>query len=179
LSGDASTAISNVITGVGNTPLQNLLREHRERQREGTGSGRVLLFTHSGINGADTNSDWTNAHISIWNTYKAAWAALGYPADDLAIVSFVGVQRNSADTSSGGASLDTVRAAAKAMVVQQRDMTVVHMPSIITYAELTGTPNYYANQSSSDVHLSGAASGAPSDGYKLVAGRVIAKLVST
>ena len=178
ISGGDSTTIASVITGAGNTPLQNLLREHRERQIAAGGSGRVLLFTHSGINGADTATTWTTAHTNIWNTYKSAWAALGYKDSDLAIVCFVGVQRNSSDTSNGGASLAAVREAAKTMTVQQGDMTVVHMPAVISYAELSGTPNYYQNQTSSDVHLSGG-SGSSTDGYTLVAGRILDKLVST
>ena len=178
ISGADSTTIASVITGAGNTPLQNLLREHRERQIAAGGSGRVLLFVHSGINGSDTATTWTTAHTNIWNTYKSAWSALGYPAADLAIVCFVGVQRNSGDTSNGGASLAAVREAAKTMAVEQGDMTVVHMPSIISYAELSGTPNYYQNQTSSDVHLSGG-SGSSTDGYTLVATRILDDLVST
>lgn len=184
-SGYSSELISNSITGlsgVSDTLLATHLMELRERQLAAGGSGRVLLWVHSGINGSTPTDEsvakWTTAHKNIWAEYKRQWKNLGYQPEDLAIVSFVGVQRNSGDTNNGGTNLAPIRAAAKTMASQEGDMTVVHMPSIITYAELSGTPNYYQNQTSSDVHLSGGV-GSTTDGYKLVAGRVIAKLITT
>ena len=184
-SGYTSESISGFITGlsgVSDTLLATHMTELRTRQLVAGGSGRVLLWVHSGINGSSPTDEsvakWTTAHKAIWSEYKRVWSKLGYPSNDLAIVSFVGVQKNSGDTNNGGTDLAPIRAAAKTMAAEQGDMTVVHMPSIITYAELSGTPNYYQNQTSADVHLSGG-TGSTTDGYKLVAGRVIAKLITT
>ena len=184
-SGYSSEAIGNFVTGVSgaaDTLLTTHLTELRTRQLAAGGTGRVLLWVHSGINGLvptdESVAKWTTAHKNIWAEYKRVWAKLGYPSDDLAIVSFVGVQKNSGDTNNGGTDLTPIRAAAKTMAAEQGDMTVVHIPSIVTYAELSGSPNYYQNQTSSDVHLSGGTS-STTDGYKLVAGRVIAKLIAT
>ena len=141
-----------------------------------------MLFTHSGINGADTSSTWTAAHINIWNTYKAAWSALGYPASDLAIVSFVGAPRNSADTSNGSASLTDVRAAANQMAITNPDMTVVDVKQLMPYAALTygigiSSKTYYQNNTTSDVHLSDP-SGSNSNGYEVMSTQIINALLA-
>jgi hypothetical protein len=177
ISGGDSTTIASVITGIGNTPLQNQLRELRARQISAGGTGRVLIVAHSGINGADTSTTWTTAHQNIWDTYKAAWSALGFPANDLAMVSFVGVQRNSADTSNGSANLATVRDAAKTFGMQANGLTVADMPSIITYAELIGPPYLYQSGTTGDVHLSGG-SGSTTDGYREVSNRLLTALLA-
>lgn len=182
ISGGNSSTISTIISGIGNTPLSNQLKEIRERQISAGGTGRVLLFVHSGINGADTGSTWTAAHKSIWNTYKSAWSALGYPATDLAIVSMVGAPRNSADTSNGSASLPAVRTAANDMALQNPDMTVVDVKKLVPYTALSygiGISNktYYQNNTTSDVHLSDP-SGTNSNGYEVVSSHIINQLLS-
>ena len=75
LSGYDSPSINQVVTSIGSTLLQTHLQELRERQIAAGGTGRVLLMSHSGINGDETAANWTDCHVSIWNTYKAAWAA--------------------------------------------------------------------------------------------------------
>jgi hypothetical protein len=166
--GEDSTSIARVTNDTATNNISLLLQEIRERQRTAGGTGRVLLFVHTGINGADTGSTWTAAHISIWNRYKTVWASLGYPMSDLAIVSMVGVQRNSTDTSGtgqGGADLVAVRAAANAMVQTNGDMSVIDIKSILPYSALvygTGNASYYQRLNNSPnvgsditVHLSG------------------------
>ena len=182
ISGGDSTTIASVITGIGNTPLKNQLQELRERQIAANGTGRVLLFTHSGINGTDTSSTWTAAHINIWNTYKAAWAALGYPDSDLAIVSFVGAPRNSTDTSQGSASLSTVRIAANQMAIANPSMTVVDVKQLMPYAALAygigvSSKTYYQNNTTSDVHLSDP-SGSNCNGYEVMSTQIINALLA-
>jgi hypothetical protein len=176
ISGGDSATIASVITGAGNKPLQNQLEELRARQRLATGTGRVLIVAHSGINGADTPTTWTTAHQNIWNTYKDAWKALGFPEEDLAMISFVGVQRNSADTSNDLANLAAVRDAAKTFGMQANGLTVADMPSIITYAELIGPPYLYQSASVT-VHLSGG-SGSTTDGYREVSNRLLTALLA-
>lgn len=145
-SGDDSTRITQLITDTSTTWIQYQLQEIRERQLAAGGTGRVLLFYNSGINGADTGATWTAAHTTLWNRYKAVWASLGYPASDLAIVSIVGVQRNEADTSGSLADLVVVRTAANAMAVANPDMTVVDIKAAMPYKALvygTGNASYY------------------------------------
>jgi hypothetical protein len=129
-----------------------------------------MLFYTSGINGAETPTTWTNAHISMWNRYKAVWASLGYPASDLTIVSVVGVQKDSGDTNNNGATtLIPVRAAANAMATASSDMTVVDIKALMSYNAMTngtGSASYYQvfnavpnNQTDITVHLSGGSVG--------------------
>jgi hypothetical protein len=164
-SGETSTDIAGVITGAPISALKPWLQEIRQRQVDAGGSGRVMLFMHSGINGADTPTTWTNAHINTWNRYKQAWTELGYSLNDLAIVSIVGVQRNLADTSGNGADLVAVRAAANLMVKSQPDMTVVDVKQSIPFSAMLygdGNGSYYQIYNNNPtvaaditVHLSG------------------------
>lgn len=176
LAGFDTTSIKNVITGVNSTLLRSHLEELRNRQISAGGSGRVLLIAHSGINGADTTSSWTEGHQAIWDTYKAAWTHWGYPESDLAMISFVGVQANSADTSNGAASLPPIREAAKSWAFTNSGVTVAHMPAIISYSELIGPPYLYQSGSTGSVHLSGG-TGSTTDGYREVANRLITALL--
>ena len=189
--GYTSTEISNQVGATGSTLLQTQLQEIRERQIQAGGTGRVLLMLHSGINGNDTGSTWTAAHIAVWNTYKVAWSALGYPASDLAVVSWVGVPRNSDDSSSTGASgnLIAVRASANAMVQAQSDMTVVDVKQLMNYAQANrgtgGGRSYYSTANS--VHLSGGYTSGTfptgtrdtSDGYTIVADAMLNALLTS
>lgn len=164
LAGDDSTRIANVLDDT-STWLQYQLQEIRERQISAGGLGRVLLFCHSGINGADTDKTWVAAHQKIWDKYKRAWASLSYPAADLAIISIVGVQRNSADTSANNADLIPVRQSANLMAIRSSDMTVVDVKKLMPYAALTygsGVSSYYQQfsntpniASDTTVHLAG------------------------
>ena len=190
LAGYDSPSINQIATSIGSTLLKTHLQELRERQIAAGGSGRVLLVTHSGINGNDTASDWTGTHVAIWNTYKAAWNDLGYPSTDIAIVSFVGVPANAADTSNSGSTgnLIAVRAAANLLPNTQPDMTVIDVKNMMPYSRaIVGIGNgrsYYQRTNNlptagSDVtvHLSGGtytgSTRDTSDGYTVLAHELI------
>ena len=145
-SGANTTEISNVISSTANSNISLLLREIRERQIAAGGSGRVLLWVHSGVNGADTTTTWTNGHKAIWEKYKTVWSSLGYPASDLAVVSIVTPPQNSNDTSGSGATLADVRTAANSMAIDNSDMCVVDVKKLMSYSALvegTGNASYY------------------------------------
>jgi len=150
---------------------------------------------HSGINGADTTSTWQTAHIDVWNTYKTAWAALGYPAADLAWVSFVSHVPNSTDTSNSGSTgnLAAIRTAANTMPTTYTDMTVVDVKKLLTYTQnITGVGNgraYYQRYnnlpnagSDTTIHLSGGtytgSTKDTSDGYTALANLIISSLMA-
>lgn len=194
LSGYTSASIRATVSGIGSALLRTHLQELRERQVAAGGSGRVLLLTHSGINGNETETAWTTCHRTIWSTYKSAWTELGYPAADLAIVSFVGVPANSEDSSSAGApgNLVPVREAAKAMALNDPDMTVVDVKSILDYRRaIAGVGNgrsYYQRTGNLPdpgieitVHLSGGlyseSAKDTSDGYTLVSHGILDALL--
>ena len=194
LAGYNSVGIQAVISTLGLTLLQEHLKELRTRQRTAGGSGRVLLVVHSGINGStnepETASRWTSCHLAVWNKYKAAWSALGYPPSDLAIVSFVGAPKNADDSSNNGSpeNLIPVRAAANAMALANPDMTVVDIKKLMNYEQLVyvpttnagvalaGAANFY-QAGSSNVHLSGG-TGGTTDGYTVVSNMVISALLA-
>lgn len=195
MSGASSATIESVISGIGSTLLKTHLQELRERQIAAGGSGRVLLFTHSGINGNETSEAWTSCHKNIWSTYKAAWSELGYPAGDIAIVSFVTLPKDSTDNSNSGTggNLISVRAAANTMAAEQTDMTVVDVKKLLPFAALVygtgwGTSYYqrYSNlpDAGSDitVHLSGGGTGAnvsTSDGYTVASSLILQALLGS
>ena len=164
-SGADSTQIAYASTNATNNNLSYLLKEIRERQILAGGTGRVLLFVCSGINGSDTATTWTNAHVAIWSKYKAVWQSLGYPLADLAIMSMVSLPRNAIDTSGGNADLTLVRAAAIAMPTTYPDMCVVDVARMFTFNALAygdGNTSFYQRYnnspivgSDSTVHLSG------------------------
>jgi hypothetical protein len=195
LAGYDSASINQVASSIGSTLLQTHLQELRERQIAAGGTGRVLLVTHSGINGNETASAWTSCHMSIWNTYKSAWAALGYPATDLAIVSFVGVPANATDNSNtgSGGNLIAVRTAANLLPQANPDMTVIDVKKLMPYTRaLSGIGNgrsYYQRTNNlpnagSDitVHLSGGiytgSTRDTSDGYTVMAHEILSMLQS-
>lgn len=89
--------------------LKMYLKELRERQIEAGGSGRVLWFFNSGINGPDTNTTWTNSMTTIRDTIANTWTSLGYPIDDLAFIMSVSHPTTSGDP--GATSWATARAA--------------------------------------------------------------------
>jgi len=183
MAGYNSALINTTISGIGSPLLQAHLQELRERQIAAGGTGRVLLLTHSGINGNETASNWTSCHSQIWTLYKAAWSALGYPSTDLAIVSFVGEPANAADNSNSGTggNLIAVREAANAMALANPDMTVVDIKKLMNYYQLVYVPaggaNFY-QAGSSNVHLSGGAS-STTDGYTVVSNMIVSALLAT
>lgn len=191
--GADSATINTQVSGAGSTLIQTHLQELRERQIAAGGSGRVLLVTHSGINGNETAANWTACHQAIWSTYKAAWSALGYPASDLAILSFVGVPRNAADDSisGSGGNLIAVRAASIAMASSNPDFTVIDSKSIMPNSRaVSGVGNgrsYYqrTTPAGADIpqHLSGGVYSLPttrdtSDGYTVMAHEIIRLMVN-
>ena len=195
LAGYNSLMVNQVATTIGPT-LQLHLQELRERQISAGGTGRVLIVSHSGINGNETASDWTSSHFSIWNIYKAAWAALGYPAADLAIVSFVGVAKGSVDNSNNGTggNLTAVRAAANSLATSQPDMTVIDVNKFMPYTRaIVGVGNgrsYYQRTNNlpnpgadNTVHLSGGlhtgTTKDTSDGYTVMAHEIIQVLLAS
>ena len=143
LGGFSSGGIATVIDGVKLSTLKFNLRELRERQIAAGGTGRVVIMAQSGVNAyvgntAETPTKWTDAHKSIWNSFKTAWLSLGYPITDLAIVSWCSHPVDAADNSSLGigGNMIAVRAAANKMAQDNPDMTVIDIKKILNYKQL-------------------------------------------
>lgn len=84
--GATSAQIATKMSDMGEL-LTAYLKELRERQIQGTGSGRVIVWCNSGVNGPSNGATWTANMESIRNTFVNKWVtSLGYPAADLAFV---------------------------------------------------------------------------------------------
>jgi hypothetical protein len=66
--------------------LDAYLKELRERQVAGGGTGRVLVFLNSGINTPETTTTWPAAAQRIIDRFRARWAATGGTLSNLAFV---------------------------------------------------------------------------------------------
>jgi hypothetical protein len=122
--------------------LKMYLKELRERQIEAGGSGRVLWFFNSGINGPDTATTWTDNMTIIRDTISATWISLGYPMDDLAFIMSVSHPTTSGDP--GATTWATGRAAVSnaanlwALTAESfaKNVCVFDIESVFTSAQL-------------------------------------------
>lgn len=195
--GETSTQIATKIDAIKNGVLTEHLKELRERQIAAGGSGRVLVMAQSGINGADTAATWVAAHQTIWAAYRSAWATLGYPTSDLAIVSWVGHVLNATDTSDTGATgnMAACRIAAQQMAANSPDHCVVDVKKLMAYEQLlwaggNGTTFYqrYNNIPTAGANIVAHLSGGwysdapitygPSDGYSTMSNLIVSALLS-
>ena len=142
--GETSTQIAGKIDAVKNSSLQTNLRELRERQIAAGGSGRVLVVAQAGTNGNEEGPDWVAAMRKIWDAYKSAWSALGYPSHHLAILCWVSHPYTADDTSNGGdvanprnvGNLGRMRAAARSMVIDDPTMTAIDVSKLLSFTQL-------------------------------------------
>ena len=83
--GRTTTQLATTATNGGKV-FESFLKELRERQIAAGGSGRVIWWHNSGINGGETSSAWTTGVSTIIDKVRSVWSSLGYPASDLAFV---------------------------------------------------------------------------------------------
>ena len=74
--------ILNERTGI----VKMYLKEVRQRQIAAGGTGRVLIFMNTGINGSEGGASWTTQANNIRVMFSTLWSELGFPAADLAFV---------------------------------------------------------------------------------------------
>jgi hypothetical protein len=131
--------------------LESYLKELRERQIEAGGSGRVVWWHNSGINGSETGSTWTTNAARIRDAVYSVWVTtLGYPATDLSFVMSVTHPVVAGDPGAG--TWDTSRpavaqAAANWATTNSNDgknVTVVDIASILTAQQIRDR-NLYQN----------------------------------
>jgi hypothetical protein len=123
--------------------LEAYLKEIRERQIAAGGSGRVVWWNNTGINGAESGSSWTTNAAVIRDAVYNVWVTvLGYPAQDLAFV--MSVTHPVIDGDPGAGSWGTVRPAtsqaaaawATANINDGKNVTVVDIESVLTAAQI-------------------------------------------
>jgi hypothetical protein len=131
--------------------LEAYLKELRERQIAAGGSGRVLWWHNSGINGSETGSTWTTNAAAIRDAVYNVWVTtLGYPANDLAFVMSVTHPVITGDPGAGtwGTNRPAVAQAATTWAAENandgKNVTVVDIESILTAQQIKDR-NLYQN----------------------------------
>jgi len=149
--GGATTANLATYVAQTNKLLEMALKEARLRQIEAGGSGRVLWFHNSGINGPDSSSTWISGAETIRDTVTQAWANLGYPAQDLAFIFSVTHPVINGDPGAGtwATVRPSVSSAANAWALnttnQTKNVCVVDIESIFTAQQLKTKCLYQQN----------------------------------
>jgi hypothetical protein len=157
-SGQTTSTISGIVGGAntgGKTFLESYLQQIVLRQIAAGGSGRVLIWINSGINGPDSGSTWTSGMDTMISTLQAAWANNGYAANNLAFACSV---THPLDTDYGGsteANLAGARTVANAWALTKTNTTVIDLSRIYTAAQMTAA-GYYSGTTTNEAHLSQA-----------------------
>ena len=185
--------------------LEAYLKELRERQIIAGGSGRVVWWHNSGINGAESGSSWTtNAAIIRDAVYNVWVTVLGYPAQDLAFVMSVTHPTVAGDpgadpwSTSRAATSTAVSAWAAANANDGKNVTVVDIASILTAAQiksrnlysvlpnntlylahLRSDPLVFGSPTYSPTIYTGLSDGSiPNNGYAIITTGILRKLVA-
>lgn len=166
--------------------LDCFLSELRARQIAAGGTGRVLVFVNSGVNGSETGSTWTTAADRIVARISSRWAVVGGSSDNLAFVFSLSVPMTSGYTGSGSAW----KTARSSVATAAQSWAVANASSNVSYVELdtlnpawklnSGWINttYYSNASTDQLHLTANFSSV-SNGYDAVAGNIVSALLSS
>ncbi len=184
--------------------LEAYLKELRERQIAAGGSGRVVWWHNSGINGSETGTTWTTNAAAIRDAVYNVWVTtLGYPARDLSFVMSVTHPVVTGDPGAGtwGANRAAVAQAASewaaANVNDGKNVTVVDIASVLTaqqikdrnlYQNLSNTlyaahlrngPTIQTSPTYSPATFTGLADAvAPDNGYTVITTGIIRKLIA-
>ena len=167
--------------------LDAYLKELRERQvgtTPGTaGTGRVLVFLNSGINGTETTSTWPLAAQRIIDRFRARWVATGGSLENLAFV--FTVTHPTADAGvTWTANRAAVAAAANAYAVDNGstyDLAVVDIGQMLTGLVMS---RYSMYDSGGQAHLTKvaippAAVTTATDGYETITSAIVSALISS
>lgn len=178
-SGQTTTTISNAIAGANGSDrsfLETYFSQIVKRQTDAGGTGRVIIWINSGINGGgDTGLTWQTGMENIIIALRRAWGNAGYQSNKLAFVCSVS---HPLDTDYGGtteANLAGSRIAADAWASSVSNTTVVNLSRIYTAAQMTAN-GYYAGPgsvgSNSEAHMSQA-------GYYAFSQQIVSRLLSS
>jgi len=167
--------------------LDAYLKELRERQIGNTpgsaGTGRVLVFMNSGINGTETTTTWPAAAQRIIDRFRARWVATGGSVDNLAFVFTLTHPTTDAGVT-WTANRAAVAAAANAYAVangNNYNLAVVDIGQMLTGLVMS---RYSMYDSGSQAHLTKVAI-PPStvttaaDGYETITQAVVNSLISS
>lgn len=185
--GRSTTQIADLIESL-DKGLDSFLKELRDRQRVAGGSGRVLVFVNSGVNGSESSTTWPAAVNRIVDRIAARWATIGGSNSELAFVFSLSVPQTSTYTGSGSAwktSRASVATAAQswANANTRENCSYVEIETFMPAWKLNSGWNnttYYSNASTDQLHLTSTSPfTAYGNGYDAVAGGIVASLLSS
>ncbi len=137
-SGGTTTQIADGVEDAGQT-IATYLREIRNRQLLAGGTGRVVVWLNSGVNGGPAvASNWTDGADTLRDDIREAWASLGFEPRDLQFLFSVTHPTASSDT------MSATRAAAKTWVDGKDDTVFVDLAEMVGYTYLNANALYDA-----------------------------------
>lgn len=160
--------------------LDAYLKELRERQQEAGGSGRVLVFVNTGINGPDSSTTWPTAAARIVQRIKDRWATtLGLP-NNLAFV--FSVTHPTTNTGSWETPRSSVSNAANSWATENAGSNISVVDIAQNYPSnrlLNGTaPAGSLYDGGGQAHLSYSTT-TQLNGYDAVAGSIVSSLLAS
>lgn len=168
--GVTNNQIKTAVNETKNSTLKIILKELRERQQRCGGSGRVLIFTNSGVNGNELASNFITGINEIYEAVKFAWEANGFPLKDLAFVSTTTAPPDAAYVASTYTAFLTQNLNGIKFVANNFKFSFVSMSTLTSSAELTAG-SYHATGANNTMHLSNT-------GYDFVANKIIQQLLN-
>lgn len=165
--GATVTQIADKIVDADNV-VTSFLKELRQRQIEGGGTGRVIVWCNSGVNGPANGATWTTQMERIRDKFVEKWALLAFPPADLAFVMSVSHPQAPGATET---TLQETRATANSWATGAGyGVCVVDISKLYSYSDLSNRRLYqsYLNaQATSHLHESiGGTLGSSIDRYE-------------
>jgi hypothetical protein len=155
-SGWTTAQIATVVNGQvgsGRTFLQTYFKQIVSRQISAGGSGRVLIWINSGINGGgDTGTTWTTNVSSMINTLRSEWQNAGYNTDNLVFVCSLTHPLNAFPSAPTISNLSSSRLTANNWASAQTNTAIVDLSQLFTPAQMTSN-NYYYGTGNDEAHL--------------------------
>jgi hypothetical protein len=153
---DSGKTTANLATIIANSGklLESYLKELRERQIQAGGSGKVIIWNNTGINGSDTAQTWITENNKTVDYIQAVWVSLGYPLKDLAfLLSYT--HPTTSTTIDGSTTYVTNNRASIAADLQKYskdNVTYIELANILSGANLIAN-SYYADSATEQAHL--------------------------
>jgi hypothetical protein len=136
-SGGTSALINDGIVNSGET-ITTYLRELRTRQIAAGGSGRVLVFIHSGSEDVANIGNWHTNTAATMNVYRQKWKTLGYPESDLCFMTMVSHPKTAGDDLAAGRILGITQTADS----KTSDVMFVNVADLWSFAAITAAGWY-------------------------------------
>lgn len=185
--GQSTTQIATLLENL-DKGLDSFLSELRLRQVAAGGSGRVLVFVNTGVNGSETGSSWTAAANRIVERIVARWLSTGGNAGQLAFMFSLSVPQTSTYSGSGNAwrtARASVASAAQAWASANTYANTMYVEIESSYpawriANGWNNTTYYSNASTDQLHLTSTSPFASTaNGYDAIAGSIIASALAS